>query len=145
VDWIRENRGVPFAFLVDDSRLMFVGGPGRRIPQDFSWMLRSTKVNESRIVLTTWRIVDIPPEVRSQADHWMVFKTTEPRDLELIEERFGEKARAQVETLAPHVYLHCDDSGPEMRVTVEADSRAWYVDTHILQPELQPEKQKERV
>lgn len=143
-DWIRQHRGESFAFLVDDARLMFSGGPGKKIPQDFSWMLRSTKIGESRIVLTTWRIVDIPPEVRSQADHWMIFKTTEPRDLELIEERFGPSAREQVMTLPPHVYLHGDDSGPELRVTVEMDSPSWYVDTHVLQEEL-VEVKKERV
>lgn len=131
-EWLKENKGVEFGFLVDDSRLAFAS---KTIPQDFSWMLRSTKLNQARIVMTTWRIVDIPPEVRSQADVWMIFKTTEPRDLELIAERFGEEAASRVQSLPPHVFLKCDDSGPELTVAVMENSRAWFVDTHILQGE----------
>jgi hypothetical protein len=138
VDWIRAHREQSFGFLVDDSRLMLTS---KQISPDFSWMLRSTKVDQSRIVMTTWRIVDIPPEVRSQADHWMVFKTTEPRDLEIIEERFGESAREQVQLLPPHVFLHCDDSGTELKLSVNNNPRSWYIDTHVLQEE--PNARKE--
>lgn len=125
-EWIRDHRAESFGFLVDDSRLVLMN---RNIPPDFSWMLRATKKDQSRIIMTTWRIIDIPLEPRSQADHWMIFKTTEPRDLELVAERFGEEAATKVQTLPPHVYLHCDDSGPELKVTMVNDPKAWYVDT----------------
>jgi hypothetical protein len=131
-EWLKDNKGEPFGFLIDDSRLAFAS---KTIPQDFSWMLRSTKLEQSRIVMTTWRIVDIPPEVRSQADVWMVFKTTEPRDLELIAERFGDDAALRVQTLPPHICLRCDDSGPELTISVIENSKAWYVNTKILQQE----------
>jgi hypothetical protein len=128
-DWIVEHRGERFGFLVDDSRLVL---QTKSVPFEFSWMLRSTKVNESRIILTTWRVVDIPLEVRSQCDHWFIFKTTELRDLELIEERFGEQAVEMVKNLQPYHYLHADDSGPELKLTRVSDPKSFYIDIHRL-------------
>jgi hypothetical protein len=128
-DFAKRHADRRFGFLVDEVGLALENG----IPEDFGWMLKATKKDQARIVMTTWRPQEVPPLIRSQLDHCFMFKTTERRDLDFIEEQCGEEAAAMVQKLPPYYFVHCDDSGPERRVEVYGHPENWKVDIEIFQ------------
>jgi hypothetical protein len=123
-DFAKQYPEKRFGFLVDEVGLALDDG----IPEKFGWLLKATKKDQARVVMTTWRPTEVPPLIRSQIDHCFIFKTTERRDLEFIEEQCGDDAATKVQTLAPYTFVHCDDSGPERRIEVFSDSKVWNVD-----------------
>lgn len=128
-DWAKEHREKSFGFLVDEVGMALEDG----IPEEFGSLLKTAPKNQARIVMTTWRAVEVPPLIRSQVDHWFIFKNVEPRDLEIIEERVGEEAAKQVQTLPPHAFVHIDDEHAERKIRVVNDPGLWYVDIEKIQ------------
>lgn len=126
-DFAKNNPSRKFGFLVDEVSLAMEDG----IPEDFNWIIRATRVEQARIVMTTWRPTETHPSIRSQVDHWFIFKTTEPRDLEVIEEKCGTETMQMVQKLPPHFFVHCDDSKAERVVSVFSHPEAWHVDTSV--------------
>lgn len=128
-EWARQNRDKKFGFLVDEAGMALDDG----IPEDFGSLLKTAPKDQARIVMTTWRAVEIPPLIRSQIDHWFIFKNLEPRDLEIIEERCGEEASALVQTLPLHAFVHVNDEHAERITKVVDDPSLWYVDIEKFQ------------
>jgi hypothetical protein len=56
-------------------------------------------------IITAQRPMDLPADVRSQADRWYSFRQEEPRDLQFLSERCSPDFADQVAGLGPHQYL----------------------------------------
>lgn len=56
-------------------------------------------------LITAQRPMDLPADVRSQADRWYSFRQEEPRDLQFLSERCSPNFADQVAGLGPHQYL----------------------------------------
>lgn len=56
-------------------------------------------------IITAQRPMDLPADVRSQADRWFSFRQEEPRDLQFLSERCSPDYAERVAGLAPHQYL----------------------------------------
>lgn len=57
------------------------------------------------VLITAQRPMDLPADVRSQADRWFSFRQEEPRDLQFLSERCSPSFAEQVAGLAPHKFL----------------------------------------
>lgn len=57
------------------------------------------------LLITAQRPMDLPADIRSQADRWYSFRQEEPRDLEFLSQRCAPAYADQVAVLAPHQYL----------------------------------------
>lgn len=123
-DWAEQNRDKHFGFLVDEVGLAIEDG----MPEKFHKLVKVTPKKQARIVMTTWRAVEIPTVLRFGIDHYFIFKTVETNDLKTIEERCGEEAAQIVQTLPIHAFMHCDDEGPERKISVVNNPSLWYVD-----------------
>lgn len=116
---VREQPDRALTFLVDEVRFVKLQNKA------FDWILRCADPGHVHVVLTCHRLVDVHPDIRGIADHFLLFQTTESNDLKLIDDQFGEDVRRRVERLDLHQFVQYDASAGE---TYEClDPSSWYV------------------
>lgn len=120
--WVRDNREEPFALLVDES--YDVKTPDY-MPPALDWLMRKTKRNQTRIIFTAHRPVDIATDVRALSDNWFIFQTTQEHDLRIIAERCGSDVADIASKLSAREFVNWDDSIGKW--TKFSDPAAWYV------------------
>lgn len=119
--WVDESPGAPLAVLVDEISFVSI------LDGDFEWALKACKAEQIHFFLTCHRPADVPVDVRSIADYWYIFPTTQEHDLEVLRER-SPAAAARVEQLRDRQYVCWDDRTSAL--TLGAPASEWYVDLH---------------
>jgi hypothetical protein len=76
------------------------------------------------VLITAHQPKDIPTSIRSIADHWFVFYTTQQTDLDRIEEKSPDAARL-VRSLQGRDYVHWDDA--RAKLTVNRYASNWFI------------------
>lgn len=120
--WIRDNHEEQFALLVDEA--YDIKTP-EYMPASLDWLMRKTKRNQTRIIFTAHRPVDISTDIRALSDNWLIFQSTQEHDLRIIRERCGDKVVEQVANLAPREFINWDDSIGKW--TKFSESNKWYM------------------
>ncbi len=122
-DWVQQTpEPISLGVLLDECALLDLSAWG--------WMFKCVKRNQVYTILTAHRPVDIAPAIRSIADFWCVFKTTQESDLELIEEKCGTEFVERVKLLGPHEFLLWDEGRAEFTPYTRDTSRgpsSWFV------------------
>lgn len=90
----------------------------------FQWLAKCTPRDTIHLFITAHRPTDIPPKIRSIADHWFVFHTTEKSDLDRIAEKSPEAADA-ASKLRDRGYVHWDDTIAALETNM--NSRSWFI------------------
>lgn len=90
----------------------------------FQWLAKCTPRDNVHIFITAHRPTDIPPKIRSIADHWFVFHMTEKSDLDRIAEKSPEAADA-ASKLRDRDYVHWNDTTATMNRNL--NSRSWFI------------------
>lgn len=90
----------------------------------FQWLAKCTPRENVHIFITAHRPTDIPPKIRSIADHWFVFHMTEKSDLDRIAEKSPEAADA-ASKLRDRGYVHWNDSTATLETNM--NSRSWFI------------------
>lgn len=136
--WLERDRRARFALLLDEFR--FVKTFSQQ-SADFEWLLRCSDPDRVHVIITCHRPIDVPVDVRSIADHWLMFRMTQPHDVRVVDER-STRAALRVQRLDPRVYVHWADSEDEsdQNPSTYANSERWYVplrsaDTDEIEPE----------
>lgn len=119
----RARKRESFTFLIDEMR--FIDKHVQKSDEAFQWVLRCAPRRDVHVIVTGHRPVDIHPDVRAIADHWILFRCTHTSDLELIAEQCGLLCASTVGALAGRQSVHWDDTVGSM--TVQRDERVWYV------------------
>jgi hypothetical protein len=99
----------------------------------WQWVLRCAPRLTVHLALTVHRPVDVPVIVRTLADHWLVFRTREERDLRVVAERCGADVAALAAELPDRAFVRWDDQRARMEVVRE--SARWYVPLAITRNE----------
>jgi hypothetical protein len=89
----------------------------------WSWLIRCSPRDRINILITAHRPADISTDIRSLADTWCIFRTTQPHDLNAIEERCGPDVVAAVQKLDRYQFVTWDDAKAEIRII--RNSAAW--------------------
>lgn len=119
-DWLRDNPGAQFVFLLDEARIFDTPSV---IPDDFEYLLRMAPRNEVDVILTAHRPSDVSVDIRAIADFWLLFQMTQEHDLKVISERCGEKVAEIAATLPEHSVIVWNDAKGTFRVS--HDSEKW--------------------
>lgn len=117
--WMIEAPTRHVAILIDEVSFVDLKDPA------FQWVLRCSLRDNTHIVMTSHRPVDIPPKVRAIADHWLLFACREPRDLDAVEDRCTMRVREVVQTLPPRHFIHWNDA--KGTYATNNDPKSWYV------------------
>lgn len=121
-EWLRDNPGEPFSFLVDEA--YDVKTPDF-MPPSLDWLMRKTKRAQGRIILTAHRPSDIATDIRALSDHWFIFQMTQEHDLRVVSERCGSEVAEAARYLAAREFINWNDAlGTWNKHT---DSSAWFV------------------
>jgi hypothetical protein len=89
----------------------------------WSWLIRCSPRERVNILITAHRPADISTDIRSLADTWCIFRTTQPHDLDAIEERCGPDVVEAVQKLDRFQFVTWDDAKAEIRIN--RNSAAW--------------------
>lgn len=90
----------------------------------FQWLAKCTPRDNVHIFITAHRPTDIPPKIRSIADHWFLFHLTEKSDLDRIAEKSPDAADA-ASKLRDRGYVHWNDSTAKLETNT--NSQAWFI------------------
>lgn len=112
-------RDVTAAILIDEIRF------ANLTDEDLDWVLRCSDVNRFRVLFTGHRPKDVPTDIRSIGNRWMLFRFTLPLDFKVIEEQTSPAVAARVKQLAPREFVLWDDSKDGFEVF--KDSGTWHV------------------
>lgn len=107
-----------FGVLVDEASFYQLNDP------TFQWLAKCTPREQVHIFITAHRPTDIPPRIRSIADHWLVFHMTEKSDLDRIAEKSPEAAEA-ASKLRDRGYVHWNDTTATLRTNMNSSS--WFI------------------
>jgi hypothetical protein len=114
---VTSGDGETLAVVLDEAALLDLRG--------WDWVFRCSPRQRLLVILTAHRPQDIPTTIRALADSWCIFRTTQRHDLDAIEERCGERVRAEVQRLKPREFVLWDDARSEMRIY--RDPTLWFV------------------
>lgn len=130
LDWIEDGRDAQgsekICLLVDEANMLGMDAKPQDAYPHFNYLLRSAGEDNINVVLTSHRIVEIHPAIRSIAHYLCMFRTTHTADLKAIEDKCGQEVAEKVATIAPREVLVWDDNFGTYRV--ETDREKWYVD-----------------
>lgn len=120
--WIRDNREEEFSLLVDEA---YDAKTPDFMPPALDWLMRKTKRQQTRIIFTVHRPVDVATDIRALSDDWFIFQITQEHDLRIINERCGSEVAELVSRLGAREFIHWNDSlGIWKKFT---ESSKWYV------------------
>lgn len=118
---VRSRPSMELAIVVDEASFFDLESPS------FQWLAKCSFRDLVHIFVTAHRPIDVPTSIRSIADHWFIFATSQEHDLKAIESRTSPRVAATAKTmLADRAFVHWDDTKGEMRVNTQA--RSWYID-----------------
>jgi hypothetical protein len=120
--WVEENPREELTLIVDEARFVETTS---EINPFFDWLLRCTLRSQVNIVFTAHRPADIAVDIRSIADFWIMFHTTQEHDLKVIAERCGSEVSEMVHELKPGEVVIWNDSRATFRK--ETDRVKWFV------------------
>ncbi len=120
--WVKDNPEAKVSFLVDEAYFIETSNTSY---ESFDAMLRFSGEGQLKIVITAHRPADIGTSIRSIADKWCMFRTTQEHDLKVIRERCGEIVAEQVANLKPYQYVVWDDGISSYEVKLEPAK--WYI------------------
>lgn len=115
--YLTENPTRTLSIVADEAGLYHL--------RAWSWLIRCSPRDRVNILLTAHRPTDVSTDVRSLADVWCLFRTTQPHDLESIEDRCGSRTVQVIQTLDPHQFASWDDAKAELRV--HRDGKLWKI------------------
>jgi len=92
--------------------------------ESFQWIAKCAPRSKVHIFITAHQPKDIPTSIRSIADHWFIFYTTQQTDLDRIEEKSPDAADL-VRTLQGRDYVHWDDA--RARLSVNRYPSNWFI------------------
>ena len=107
-----------FAVLIDEASFFDLNEGA------FQWLAKCTPRDNVHIFITAHRPTDIPPKIRSIADHWLVFHITEQSDLDRIAEKSPEAAE-HVSNLRDRSFVWWDDA--TAKLLVNTDPSSWFI------------------
>jgi hypothetical protein len=119
-DFVRrwtETRLDRLAVVLDEAALYAM--------EPWAWVVRCAPRQQIDLILTAHRPQDIPTTIRALADTWCVFRTTQPHDLEAIEDRCGIAFSSAVERLQPRHFAVWDDAKGSWSLRTQPG--VWYV------------------
>ena len=112
------NPDKELAIMVDEASFYNLNTPA------FQWLAKCSLRDYTHIIVTAHRPADIPTSIRSIADHWFIFYTSQQHDLKAIEEKSPEAAR-EARLLKGRDFVHWDDA--RARLSVNRSSMSWFV------------------
>jgi hypothetical protein len=118
--WVFDDPRRPLAVLVDE--VAFVSTDDLA----FQWLLRCSSRSIVHVFVTGHRPVDVRPNVRAIADHWLLFAMRQEHDLQVLDERCSVEAVREVRTLQPRQFVQWDDT--QARHKVFKNPQEWYID-----------------
>lgn len=92
--------------------------------ESFQWIVKCAPRSKVHVIITAHQPKDIPTSIRSIADHWFIFRTTQKTDLDRIEEKSPDAAD-MVRSLDGRDYVHWDDA--KAHLTVNRYSSNWFI------------------
>lgn len=107
------------AILIDEVR--FADAKDRSL----DWILRCSPVDSVHVLFTGHRPKDIPTDIRSIADRWLLFKFSLPHDFAIIEEQTSPGVANAVRKLGPRQFVEWDDALERCRFF--NNSAKWFV------------------
>jgi hypothetical protein len=90
----------------------------------WGFVFRCSPRQHTSLILTAHRFVDINTTIRSIADTWRIFRTSDPLDLQPIRDRCGDSVADRVSTLAPYQFVTWYQ-GLNRPPTQHLDGSAW--------------------
>lgn len=124
--------GRELTILVDEAGFEEVKGSLRG--KDWRYLLRSVPRSSTTFIFTAHRPQDFDTTIRSIADFWILFRTTQSHDLDAIEERCGAGVREDVSRLDPYHFIRWDDGRGESAICRRPDSWREPRNVVILEP-----------
>jgi hypothetical protein len=117
-DLVVEYPRMEIAVLVDEASFYDLDD------DSFQWLVKCAPRSKVHVLITAHQPKDIPTSIRSIADHWFVFYTTQQTDLDRIEEKSPDAARL-VRSLQGRDYVHWDDA--RAKLTVNRYASNWFI------------------
>ncbi len=111
-----------FALLLDEFR--FIDKATQKGDENLNWVLRCAERGKVDVIMTAHRPVDIHPDIRSIADHYILFRMTQQSDLGFLNDQCGADCATAVGALAGRECIHWDDTVSTM--TVQKDPAKWF-------------------
>ncbi|HEV2498614.1 MAG TPA: hypothetical protein VGY31_03425 [Terriglobia bacterium] len=119
--WVRGE----YVLLVDEASQ--VQSPGHAHPK-LDRIVRMADAKNVHLIQTMHRPSDAAMICRSLATDWYIFRTNQETDLKVIAERCGPDVAAVAAELAPHEYVHWDDSAGIYWIS--KDPVSWFRNIH---------------
>jgi hypothetical protein len=116
------KNGERFALLLDEFR--FIDKATQKGDESLNWILRCAERGKVDVIMTAHRPVDIHPDIRAIADHYILFRMTQASDLNFLDEQCGSECAKAVGALAGRECIHWDDTVSSM--TVQKDPGKWF-------------------
>lgn len=112
---------VGFTFLIDEAwQVQTAYKPDEML----NVWLRKMDMEQTSLIMTVHRPRDVSTLARSVATDWYIFRSTHPRDLDVIEEQCGPSVREAVSQLPLHHYVHYQTDTESFEVISEPAT--WY-------------------
>ncbi len=129
ITYAGEHASRGLAFVIDEARFFDL----MKAPA-FEYLIRAAPPELIDIIITAHQPKDLPTAVRAIADRWLIFRITQPTDLDAIKDKCGDDVARQVAILNPHQFIEWNDSTGAARAF--RDPRVWY--TPLRSSEAQP-------
>lgn len=109
-EWVKVLRDIVIEFPNTEIAILVDEASFYDLDDDsFQWIVKCAPRSKVHVFITAHQPKDIPTSIRSIADHWFIFYTTQQTDLDRIEEKSPEAAD-MVRTLKGRSYVHWDDA-----------------------------------
>jgi len=92
-------------FAVEEVPLLAKAG---YIPDDFARVVRLGRHRRLNLIWTAQRLAETPRTLTAMTDLFVLFHTTEPRDLDAIADRFGVEVAEKISRLSLHGFVVWD-------------------------------------
>ncbi|MGH9770312.1 MAG: hypothetical protein ACRD4Q_01200 [Candidatus Acidiferrales bacterium] len=119
--WERES----YVLILDEASQL--QSPGHAHPK-LDRIVRMCDAKNVHLIQTIHRPSDTAMICRSLATDWYIFRTNQETDLKVIAERCGSAVAQAASEVAPHEYVHWDDSAGVY--TVCKNPSSWFTDIH---------------
>jgi hypothetical protein len=132
--YLTKSRSTRLSVVCDEAGLYHL--------RAWSWLIRCSPRDRINILITAHRPADISTDIRSLADTWCIFRTTQPHDLNAIEERCGPDVVAAVQKLDRYQFVTWDDAKAEIRIIKNSDAWKMPADGPIESEPIEPAPSK---
>ena len=126
LDWIEQNPGEKICFLIDEANMVGLDAKPQDSFPHLNYLLRSAGEENVNIVITSHRIIEMHPAIRSIATYVCMFRTTHESDLEAIRQKCGAEVMEIVQKLPPNELVVWDDNFGTWKIY--SDRSKWFVE-----------------